>query len=97
MTNQVEVTVLGRTFTFSEAQWERYQYLKTNPERYQYHGRIYSEYDFRDKLNNYGGDLFDLYFNLKADGKISDSMDSHYDSPEALIDNEFEYLEVKYC
>ena len=70
--------------------------------RYHYNGKIYCDEDLNEEVDNYGGDLFDLYWDLKTAGEAKEhtsyysSQDSekYYDSAEELIENEFAHLEV---
>lgn len=77
-------------------------------ERYEYKGLIYCEYDISDELNNYGGDLFDLYYELRRDRKVSEETkyyinsdyfndvdNCYYDSEEKLVEKNYEKLGVK--
>lgn len=70
--------------------------------RYEYDGKIYCEDDLSEQIDNYGGDLFDLYFALLHDNLASDvtyyyATDStdDYETYEELIESEFSELEVK--
>lgn len=71
--------------------------------RYEYNGNIYCEDDLSEEIDNYGGDLYDLYFELKRDRVvdeytvyyITDCATETYDSAEELIESEFSDLEVK--
>ena len=71
--------------------------------KYKYNGKIYCDDGFSVE-ENYGGNLFDLYMTLKADGKAGvtiplyyrktpDSL--YYGAPDELIEHEFSDLEVK--
>ena len=70
--------------------------------RYEYKGEIYCEEDLSEEIENYGGDLFDLYWNLKTAGDAIEwkyyasiqNPENTYDSVEDLIEKEFDYLEV---
>lgn len=74
-------------------------------EKYKYKGKIYCEEDLSEEMENYAGDLFDLYWELKEAGeahektfyysKEPESSDDVYDSPEELIEAEFSELEVR--
>lgn len=69
--------------------------------RYKYEDRIYCEDDLSEEIDNYGGDLFDLYWELKFAGEAVEwtryattkGLCSAYDSAEELIEKEFGYLE----
>lgn len=77
-------------------------YDATNKE-YEYQGKIYSEEDLSEEIDNYGGDLFDLYWELKNQGHANettlyyntDDEDKVYESYEELLMGEFKELEVK--
>ena len=69
--------------------------------RYKFQDKIYCEDDLSEEIDNYGGDLFDLYWELRVSGeavewtRYSSTHDSEnvYDSAEELIEKEFDYLE----
>ena len=69
--------------------------------RYKYENQIYCEDDLSEEIDNYGGDLFDLYWELKVAGEAvewthyaaSGEPGHTYDSHEELIEKEFGYLE----
>lgn len=71
--------------------------------RYRYKGKVYCEKDLSETIENYGGDLYDLYFELKRDGKAAEQtlyfnpydFEEYYESHEELIEKEFGSLEVK--
>lgn len=71
--------------------------------KYEYNGMIYCEDDLSLEIDNYGGDLYDLYFELKRDRVvdectyyyITDGATEAYDSAEELVEKEFSDLEVK--
>lgn len=76
-------------------------------ERYEYKGLIYCEDDISDEFNNYGGDLFDLHYELRRDRKVSEETryyinsdyfndvdNCYYDSEEELVEKNYERLEV---
>lgn len=78
-----------------------------NNERYEYKGLIYCEDDISDEFNNYGGDLFDLYYELRRDRKVSEETkyyiiddyfgrgyNCYYDSEEELVEKNYEKLGV---
>lgn len=69
--------------------------------KYEYNGMIYCEDDLSERIDNYGGDLFDLYFKLLHDNLASDvtyyyAIDGRnsYETYEELIESEFSELEV---
>ena len=77
-------------------------------ERYEYKGLIYCEDDISDEFNNYGGDLFDLYYELRRDRKVSEETkyyiiddyfgrgyNCYYDREEELVEKNYERLGVK--
>lgn len=37
--------------------------------KYEYGGLIYCEEDLSEEIDNYGGDLYDLFLTLESDGK----------------------------
>lgn len=69
--------------------------------RYEYDGFIYCKDELDEEIDNYGGDLDDLFFQLYRDGK-ADSDKFYYASGtgrcykdrEDLIEKEFSDLEV---
>jgi hypothetical protein len=40
--------------------------------KYEYGGLIYCEDDLSEEIDNYGGSLFDLYWNLKEAGMVDE-------------------------
>lgn len=69
--------------------------------RYEYEGLIYCEDDLSEEIDNYGGDLFELYFALSNDHLASDVIyyyatdgTNDYETYEELIESEFSELEV---
>ena len=69
--------------------------------RYEYDGKIYCEDDLYEELDNYGGDLYDLYFELSHDNLADDVTyyyategSKDYETYEDLIESEFSNLEV---
>lgn len=69
--------------------------------RYEYDGFIYCKDDLNEEIDNYGGDLDDLFFQLHRDGKAdSDTFyyaresSELYKDYEDLIETEFSDLEV---
>jgi hypothetical protein len=70
--------------------------------KYEYNGNIYCEDDLSKEIDNYGGDLYELYFALSHDYLINDVTyyyvtdgTNYYDTYEELIESEFSDLEVK--
>lgn len=73
--------------------------------RYKYKDLIYCEDDLSEEIDNYGGGLFDLYWELKQDKKATGityyyvrSMDGdceYYEDYADLIKEEYENLEVE--
>ena len=69
---------------------------------YEYKGKHYSEEDTSLEDDDYGGDLYDLYWELKQDGKCGEDTVYHvqpyaedtYSSPEELIESEFSDLVI---
>lgn len=70
--------------------------------QYKFNGQIYCEDDLSEEIENYGGDLFDLYWDLKTAGSArertlyysEENPETTYDSVEDLIEGEFSHLEV---
>lgn len=63
---------------------------------YEYKGKLYCDKDLSLTNDNYNGDRYDLYFELRDDCKASEdttyrggSYENVYDSIEELIDEEF--------
>ena len=73
--------------------------------KYEYKGKIYSNYDLSEQIENFGGDLWALYSVLEDDNLAQEivyyvpipceSSMQIYDDPDELIEAEFDYLEVK--
>ena len=69
---------------------------------YEYKGKHYSEEDMSLYDEDYGGDLFDLYCELKQDGKCEENTvyyvqpyeGDDYSSQEELIESEFSDLVI---
>lgn len=70
---------------------------------YRYKELIYSNEDQSLERKDYGGDLYDLYYELKRDGKVREDTlyyktesenYEYYDDHEQLIEEEFGHLEV---
>lgn len=69
--------------------------------RYEYGGLIYCECDLSEEIDNYGGSLYDLFYNLESDGRAGyaevyykKESSEPYESYEDLIETEFSELEV---
>lgn len=70
--------------------------------RYEYEDEIYCEDNLSEEIDNYGGDLFDLFLSLNRDNKtymrtifcVRKSSKS-YETTKELIESEFSDLEVK--
>ena len=70
--------------------------------KYEYCGLIYCEEDLSEEIDNYGGDLYDLFLTLESDGKAGRAKiyyrkesDEPYRDYEDLIETEFCELEVE--
>ena len=70
--------------------------------KYEYGELIYCEDDLSEEIDNYGGDLYDLYVALSHDDLVNDVTyyyvtdgTTDYDTYEELIESEFSVLEVK--
>lgn len=70
--------------------------------KYEYGGLIYCEEDLSEEIDNYGGDLYDLFLTLESDGKAGRAKiyyrkesDEPYRDYEDLIETEFCELEVE--
>lgn len=69
---------------------------------YRYRGGIYCDKDLSYEYDNYMGDLYDLYWDLKRDGKCGETTRYYltgennisYDEPEELIEEEFADLVI---
>ena len=69
---------------------------------YEYKGKHYSEEDTSLWDEDYGGDLYDLYFELKQDGECDEDTvyyaqpdgENNYSRPEELIESEFSDLVI---
>lgn len=69
--------------------------------RYEYGGLIYCEDDLSEEIDNYGGALYDLFYNLESDGRAGctevyyrKESNEPYEDYEDLIESEFSDLEV---
>nr|DAZ07698.1 MAG TPA: hypothetical protein [Caudoviricetes sp.] len=69
--------------------------------KYEYGGLIYCEDDLSLEIDNYGGDLYELYVALSHDDLVNDVTyyyvtdgTTDYDTYEELIESEFSVLEV---
>ncbi len=70
--------------------------------KYEYGGLIYCKEDLSEEIDNYGGDLYDLFLTLESDGKAGHAKiyyrkesDEPYSDYEDLIETEFCELEVE--
>lgn len=70
--------------------------------KYEYGELIYCEDDLSEEIDNYGGDLYDLYVALSHDDLVNDVTyyyvtdgTTDYDTYEELIESEFSVLKVK--
>ena len=70
--------------------------------KYEYGGLIYCEDDLSLEIDNYGGDLYELYFALSHDDLANNVTyyyatdgTNNYETYEELIESEFSKLEVK--
>ena len=70
--------------------------------KYEYNGNIYCEDDLSEEIDNYGGDLYDLFLTLESDDKAGcekiyyrKETDEPYEDYEDLIESEFSELEVE--
>ncbi len=72
------------------------------PTMYEYKGKIYCEEDLSYENDDYAGDLYDLYWELKQDDKCGEETiyytqsyaENKYSSAEELIEEEFSHLKV---
>ena len=69
--------------------------------KYEYGGLIYCEDDLSLEIDNYGGDLYELYVALSRDDLVNDVTyyyvtdgTTDYDTYDELIESEFSVLEV---
>lgn len=70
--------------------------------RYEYGQLIYCEDDLSEQIDNYGGDLRDLFLELERDGRAgyteiyyASESNEPYEDYEDLIEGEFSELEVE--
>lgn len=70
--------------------------------KYEYDNLIYCEDDLSEEIDNYGGDLYDLFWKLKEDRECEEYTIYHpldssrtYDTAEDMIEDYFDFLEVK--
>lgn len=70
--------------------------------KYEYNGKIYCDEDLSCDIDNYGGDLYDLYYELEKANEVAECTyyycqdePKYYDSIEDLIEGAFDYLEVE--
>ena len=68
---------------------------------YEYKGKIYCEEDISYENDDYAGDLYDLYWELKIDGKCnestiyySDYSCKNYSEAEEMVEEEFSDLVI---
>lgn len=69
--------------------------------KYEYDGKIYCEDDLSEEIDNYAGNLYDLFISLESDGKAGSTFvyyakesSEPYEDYEDLIESEFSELEV---
>lgn len=70
--------------------------------KYEYNGKIYCDDDLSEEIENYGGCLWDLYFELKKEDRATEEIiyfdschpEVYYETVEELIEGEFSDLEV---
>lgn len=69
--------------------------------KYEYDGMIYCEDDLSEQIDNYGGDLYELFSALAHDHLADDVIyyyategENNYETYEELIESEFSDLEV---
>lgn len=73
--------------------------------RYEYKGMIYCEDDLSNEIDNYGGDLYDLYWSLKESREVDEityyyvSYEygdcEYYEDYKELIKEEYEKLGIE--
>lgn len=70
--------------------------------RYEYGGLIYCEDDLSEEIDNYGGSLYNLFYNVVSDGRAGRAeiyyrkeTNEPYEDYEDLIESEFSELEVE--
>ena len=70
--------------------------------KYEYKGKIYCKEDLSCNIDNYGGDLYDLFYELEEENEVGEctyyySQDKHeyYESIAELIEGSFDFLEVE--
>lgn len=71
--------------------------------KYEYDEKIYCDDDLSEEIENYGGDLYDLFFLLRNNGEasevtyyfISGDPENYYEDIDKFIENEFGELEVE--
>ena len=68
---------------------------------YKYKDSVYCDEDLSCEYDNYAGDLYDLYLDLKEDNKCGETTRYYvcdkytgYDEPEELIEEEFSDLVI---
>lgn len=64
--------------------------------RYEYNGMIYCKDDLSNQIDNYGGDLYELFSELEADDRAESVVmfRSIYEDGE---NNEYIYGSIEYC
>lgn len=77
--------------------------LMTNDTIYQFNGKVYCELDVSPRYENYCGDLYDLFLELRDSGeaeeytqyRVNDPDSTEvYENHEDLIEYEFEHLKI---
>ena len=71
-------------------------------DKYEYNDKIYCDDDLSEEIDNYGGDIHDLYLELKSDRKAdeftyycsTDGSNQTYENYEEMIDEEFPDLRM---
>ena len=70
--------------------------------KYEYKGKIYCDEDLSCDIDNYGGDLYELFYMLKKQGYVEEytlyyclNSETYYDCIEDFVEHECEDLEVE--
>lgn len=63
--------------------------------RYEYNGKIYCYHDLSKEIDNYGGDLYELFSQLEADDR-AESVVMYRSIDEDGEDGEYIYGEIRY-
>lgn len=63
--------------------------------RYEYNGKIYCYHDLSNEIDNYGGDLYELFSQLEADDR-AESVVMYRSIDEDGEDGEYIYGEIRY-